>query len=242
MRDTGGIRKHRLDACEAVLTGADLPVDRAALEVAFQRSWDQYLQHWHDNLPFGARDAVATISVDLGFDVASAVTDALVAAFTDPPAGFVPPLTDNVTGCLGVLRDAGVSLGIICDVGMTPGRTLRRYLDSHGVLDHFDHWSFSDEVGVFKPDAAIFAHTLDGLSDALGAPFSPERAVHVGDLRRTDIAGAKASGMRSVRYAGVFDDPGDADLGTDTVEADVVVTDHAALPSVLGVTPPQAVA
>lgn len=244
MRDTGGIRKHRLDACASVLAEVGATVDRAELEVAFQRSWDVYVQHWHDNVAFGAADAVELIVADLKLALVagSPVVDDLVHAFTDPPAGFVPPLTDNLAGCLAALRDAGVRLGIICDVGMTPGRTLRRYLAEHDVLDCFDHWSFSDEVGMFKPDPAIFAHALDGLADASGAPVPPARAVHVGDLRRTDIAGARAFGMGSVRYTGVFDDPGDADLGTDTMEADAVVTDHAALPAVLGVTRPEAVA
>lgn len=235
--DTGGIRKHRLDACAAILAEAGATVDRGDLEVAFQRSWDVYVQHWHDNVAFGAVDAVELIVADLDIrlDPRSRLVPDLVRAFTDPPEGFVPPLTDNVAGCLAVLRDAGVRLGIICDVGMTPGRTLRRYLAEHEVIDCFDHWSFSDEVGVFKPDPAIFAHALDGLAGKLEAPVPRERAVHVGDLRRTDVAGAKAFGMGAVRYAGVFDDPGDADLGTDTMEADAVVTDHAVLPAVLGV-------
>ena len=243
--DTGGIRKHRLDACAAILAEAGATVDRGDLEVAFQRSFDVYERHWHDNVPFRAADAVQLILADLELarGAGSPVVDGLetsfadlVSAFTDPPEGFVPPLTDNVAGCLAVLRDAGVRLGIICDVGMTPGRTLRRYLANHEVIDCFDHWSFSDEVGVFKPDPVIFAHALDGLASALGAPVPRRRAVHVGDLRRTDVAGAKAFGMGAVRYAGVFDDPGDADLGTDTMEADAVVTDHAVLPAVLGVT------
>ena len=43
--------------------------------------------------------------------------------------------------------------------------------------------------------------------------------VHVGDLRRTDVAGARAMGMETVRFRGVFDDPGPGD------EADYVMDD-----------------
>ena len=116
---------------------------------------------------------------------------------------------------------------------------LRRYLDDHGVLELFDHWSFSDEVGVFKPDARIFDHALDGLSTAAGRSLDAARLAHVGDLRRTDIAGALAFGATAVRYSGVFADPGDAERGTDTVEGHLVVSDHAYLPAALGVTEPQ---
>ena len=34
--------------------------------------------------------------------------------------------------------------------GLTPSRSLRRYLDGHGLLELFDHWSFSDEVGTLQ--------------------------------------------------------------------------------------------
>jgi putative hydrolase of the HAD superfamily len=97
-------------------------------------------------------------------------------------------------------------------------------LDKHGVLASFDHWSFSDEVGCYKPDPRIFTHALDGLGVAA------ERTAHVGDLRRTDVAGALAMGMTAVRYTGVFDDDSQPEP-----EGHHVVADHADLPRVLGV-------
>ena len=98
-------------------------------------------------------------------------------------------LTPNLPEVLAALDDAGMRIGIVCDVGLTPSLVLLEFLERHGVLRHFDHWSFSDEVGVFKPDAAIFRHALDGLG-----VDDPARALHIGDLRRTDIAGAQADG------------------------------------------------
>ena len=70
-------------------------------------------------------------------------------ARTRPTCGLAP----NVGDSLRALAGAGVRIGIICDVGLTPSATLRRYLDHHGLLGYFDHWSFSDEVGWYKPDA-----------------------------------------------------------------------------------------
>ena len=66
--------------------------------------------------------------------------------------------------------------------------------------------------------------------------MTPTRSAHVGDLRRTDIAGAQALGIVAVRYSGVFDDPGSPTDGTDEVEGDHVVGDHADLPAALGIT------
>ena len=114
-------------------------------------------------------------------------------------------------------------------MGLAPSTTLRRFLQGHGLLGYFDHWSFSDEVGTFKPDPVIFDHALDGLGG-----IDPSDAAHVGDLRRTDIAGAQGRGIFAVRYTGIYDDPGSPDDGTDAVEGDTVIADHALLLDALG--------
>ena len=136
--------------------------------------------------------------------------------------------TPHIGDALEALKSAGVKVGIICDVGMTPSVALRRKLEDFGLMGHFDHHSFSDDVGTYKPDPRIFAHALAGLGG------SPEEFAHVGDLRRTDVAGANGVGWTSVRYTGIFDDDGERDGVTD-VEADHVVADHADLASALGV-------
>ena len=48
----------------------------------------------------------------------------------------------------------------------------------------------------------------------------PSRCIHVGDLKRTDVAGARAINMTTVRYSGGRDDPEDGD------EADHVIENH----------------
>ena len=77
----------------------------------------------------------------------------------------------------------------------------------------------------YKPAPEIFEHALDGLGGV-----DPTRAAHVGDLRRTDVAGAQAMGMTAVRYRGSNDDPGD----DGDPEGDHVIDDHADLAAVLG--------
>jgi FMN phosphatase YigB (HAD superfamily) len=108
---------------------------------------------------------------------------------------------------------------------MTGSPILREHLIRYGLLPLFDHWSFSDEVGAYKPSKVIFEHALEGL----GNP-APERVAHVGDIRRTDVAGAQAMGMIAVRYTGVSDDQSQPEP-----EADFVIASHAELLDVLGV-------
>ncbi|MGN6558630.1 MAG: HAD family hydrolase, partial [Solirubrobacterales bacterium] len=81
----------------------------------------------------------------------------------------------------------------------------------------------SDETGHYKPAPQSFEAALSSLG------VRPEEAIHVGDLRRTDVAGAAALGMRTVRYRGMHDDA-DTESG---VEADFVVASHAELVEVV---------
>ncbi len=92
------------------------------------------------------------------------------------------------------------------------------------MLDRFAAWAFSDETGWFKPAPEAFEPALR----ALGVT-DPTRVAHVGDNRRTDVAGALALGMTAVRYTGFRDDPPEAGP-----EATLVLNDHRELPALLG--------
>ena len=193
---------------------------------AFDSGWEWFVGRWKANEHTTTRESVAVALSHLpepvvDDSVVDAVT-ALVVAGSDPASITLAP---GIGSCLETLASAGVRIGIICDVGMTPSSTLRGSLDHHGLLEHFSHWSFSDEVGCYKPDPRIFAHAADGL----GRP-DPARTAHVGDLRRTDVAGAQGVGWTAVRYHGLSDDP--RDVGP---EGDLVVAHHDDLPGALGI-------
>jgi len=200
-------------------------VTPAQVAAAFDQGWEWFVGRWKANEHTTTRESVAVALTHLPAPVTDdtvvdAVT-ALVVAGSDPDSITLAP---GIGDCLATLSAAGVQLGIICDVGMTPSSTLRGYLSHHGLLQHFDYWSFSDEVGVYKPHGAIFEHALSGLG-----VVDPARAAHIGDLRRTDVAGAKQMGMLAMRYRGVTDD--DPEHGP---EGDVVIRDHAEVPAALG--------
>ena len=221
--DTPATRDRRRVAIVDVLAGAGLPADDDEIDAAFDEAWSRFDASWARGEQFTGQHAAETVLDVLGHrddDVRAAVIEAYLTA----PRGMALSLTDNLVPTIRALRDAGLRVGIVCDVGLTPSVVLRHYLEGHGILDLFDHWSFSDEVGVYKPDAVIFEHALAGLGD-----IAPADAAHIGDLRRTDIAGALGMGMLALRYRGVTDD--DPAHGP---EADVVVDDHGDLPDVLG--------
>jgi putative hydrolase of the HAD superfamily len=82
---------------------------------------------------------------------------------------------------------------VVSNTMRTPGATLRRLLEHFGLLQHFAHTTFSDEVAVRKPAPEIFWLTLR----AVGAEAAS--AVHVGDDPVLDVCGARAAGMRAIQ-------------------------------------------
>jgi FMN phosphatase YigB (HAD superfamily) len=93
---------------------------------------------------------------------------------------------------------------------------LRRYLERHGLLPCFTAVSFSDEIGVRKPDAEIFRRTLAKLGSA------PGETAHVGDNPIADVEGSRRVGLRAVHYT--------AGRRSPAAGADLVVADLASLP------------
>jgi putative hydrolase of the HAD superfamily len=68
----------------------------------------------------------------------------------------------------------------------------RRKLAVSGLKEHFDVVVASCDVGVGKPDPAIFEAALDGLG------VSAAEAVMVGNDRERDVEGAASAGIRSL--------------------------------------------
>jgi putative hydrolase of the HAD superfamily len=102
---------------------------------------------------------------------------------------------------------AGYRLGLLTD-GWAP--TQRRKLEALGLGPLFEVLCFTGELGpeYYKPHPAGYRKALEGLHVAAG------EAVFVGDNPHTDVRGARALGMWTVRICqGEYRDaPDDADL------------------------------
>jgi len=221
--EAGHLTGRRRAAWAGLLEEAGFAMERSLLDAVFQQSWDRYVEHWTANQQYQSVRAAEELVEQLGYEVPANVRRQLIEAFTEAGRDAELHLTPNVVECLRTLKDAGLRLGIICDVGMTASPLLRDHLERHDVLALFDFWSFSDEVGHYKPSTVIFEHALAGLGGV-----APQRAAHIGDIRRTDVAGAIGMGMVAIRYRGISDD-----TTAGGPEADHVVDDHADVPPLL---------
>lgn len=223
--EVSATRQQRRLAIAEVLEAQGHSADHDEIDASFDEAWKRFDASWGKGAQFTGHDAAETVLDVLGHTEDEQLRQQVIEAYLDAPRTMQLALTDNLVPTLQRLKDAGLRVGIVCDVGLTPSTVLREYLEGHGILPLFDHWSFSDEVGVYKPDAAIFEHALAGLGG-----IDPTRAAHIGDLRRTDIAGARGMGMLALRYRGVTDDS--PDHGP---EGDVVIDDHIEVPAALGI-------
>ncbi len=183
-----------------MLAGAGVTVPAAALDRAYEASGAHLGRLWSRNRDVPVQEHIRAIlaGVDAGLParVAPDVVAALVEAYSRPVLMVPPAVDDGARTALQTLRARGYAVALVSNTMRTPGVMLRRLLEHFGLLDCFTHTTFSDEVGVRKPDPEIFALTLRALgSDAASA-------VHVGDDAILDVQGARAAGMRVIQVTG----------------------------------------
>ena len=104
-----------------------------------------------------------------------------------------------------------------------PSELQRPKIEKFALERHFEVVLVSGELGVRKPDPAIFAMALEALG------VSPQRAVFIGDNPIDDVAGACASGLPAI-WVNRGDWPAPADGAAPHVE----VGELREIPAVLG--------
>lgn len=174
-------------------------VTEAQIQHAIHKAWREWDRVWVEELrTFGAEHWVRLVLDNLQVSLAGPEREQLVRAMEMSGMEVSPPLVDGADIVLPRLAQS-YRLGLICDTGLSPGWMLRQWMESHGILGYFTHLTFSDELGVSKPHPEAFLTTLARLR------VPPDAAVHIGDYPRTDIAGARSVGMRTIRFTGVYD-------------------------------------
>ncbi len=113
------------------------------------------------------------------------IGQALEATFADPSNIQLFPETLPV---LEHLRSRGFHLGLISN----HNDALLKVLEYHGLDKLLETVTYSQEVGVEKPDPKVFTKALER------AHCAPSDALHVGDSIDADVEGARRSGLQAV--------------------------------------------
>jgi putative hydrolase of the HAD superfamily len=98
-------------------------------------------------------------------------------------------LSPGALACIEALRARGCKLGIVTNgFAATHHEKIARL----GLTPLFDALFIADEMGMVKPDPAVFRHACEVLGSR------PERTAMVGDRYDRDIVGAKSLGLFTV--------------------------------------------
>ena len=198
------------------------PISEEIMQDAIKASWGEWVWVWeNEHRTWGAGEWLDTMEKLLGVQLTKSVHPQVLKELEEV---VLDGNTRPINGIVELIPELAKEyrLGIISDTGISSGKTLSKLLEREGLLRYFSSLIFSDELGSSKPAAQPFQAAL------LGLGVQPQQAVHVGDLRRTDVAGANNSGMWSIRFTGYQDDPRE-EFG----EASIVLADYADMPAAL---------
>jgi putative hydrolase of the HAD superfamily len=170
---------------------------------------DAWATLWHENILDrmlgklgGLEDELRTMLRQLGMDPSDALVAELAETEMTGWAGAVTLYPDAVQ-TLAALREHGLLLGLISNCSSQAGAVLGRI----GLAERFDSITLSCEVGVMKPEPAIFEHACTSLG------VSPAECIFVADGAFTELDAAQAVGMIAVK---IEQDHQSGDYGTST--------------------------
>ncbi len=91
------------------------------------------------------------------------------------------------------LQQRGLRTAILSNMGDS---VLEHILSQHDWIQRFDVLVWSYQLGIAKPDAEIYRHTLERLGT------QPEETLFIDD-KRENVEAARALGIRSIEYSSV---------------------------------------
>jgi len=200
---------------EAILEAGLPAIPEEKIIIAIKKTWKGWVHIWeNEQRTWGASEWLVSMQNLLEIEFPENMIPGII---QDLEHVVLDGNTKPINGVLEMIPSLAKEyrLGIISDTGVSSGRTLCKLLEKDGILKYFSSLVFSDEVGKSKPANLPYKKALEALS------ASPKQAVHVGDLRRTDVAGAANFGMWSIRFTGYQDDPRE-EFG----EATVILADY----------------
>ena len=190
-------RGARLSAMRQALGEQTIDTSLPRLARAYEESALYLRKIWSEHRDVGVVEHVRAIlrALDAGLleRLGPDTLTALVDAYARPLLLVLPSADPGARDALTRLREMGMTLVIVSNTMRTPGATLRQVLSRLQLLDCFHHAVFSDELGIRKPDPAIFRAALQAVAG------EPGTTVHVGDDPVLDVHGARAAGLRTIQ-------------------------------------------
>lgn len=168
--------------------------DQERFDEVYRSVWGFFDEEWlgKQRTP-SSEEMIAFMMRELDTSIGDDALASVVHVFEENIIAHPPHLMPHAAEALALLAEQG-PLAIISDTAFSPGRVLRQVMERDGIADHFSAFSFSNETGVAKPNPKAFLYALEEIDGA------PETALHIGDIERTDVKGARNVGMTAILY------------------------------------------
>jgi len=165
---------------------AEERIARAAAECKL--AVDEFLKaFWADRLPYDGGLSPQQYWRAVAAKASTEFDDPLIERMVQHEIGFWNTFDSRVISWIDLLRERGYTVGILSNLPFPLADALR---GTEGFLEHFDHVTFSCELGLFKPQGGIYEHSFQGLGVA------PEETLFIDD-KIENVDGARAVGMRA---------------------------------------------
>ena len=185
----------RVNLCHTYLVDRGYSCTPAEVADGLDVAYDLTSVRWHQHLGVAVVTCMEAFAETLDLSLDETELSALVSLLGDAFLEAPPLLIPHAKLVLARLSE-NYPLGIISDSALTPGSFVRQLMARDGILEFFTAFTFSDETAHTKPEVVQFYSTLKQLN------VEPAEAVHIGDIFRTDIVGAKNAGMKAIRFTG----------------------------------------
>jgi len=175
-------------------------VDLDGTTVDRNGAWRGWLERYCAGRDLGLDDALWIMEVDAGgLGERDVVFATICARFGGDPVALYAEYRQAVAEVITVLPTVIEGLGRICAAGWTvcvvsngAGPVQRAKVECTGLGEFLTDVVVSEDVGLRKPDAAIFELAAQRCGTTLDSAWM------IGDSPPADIGGATAAGMRSV--------------------------------------------
>lgn len=184
------------------------------IDRAFRQAW------YRQNVTWTVSKRLHLLLNELNANLSSERFEELVKRHEEMELEVMPDLAEGIQPALKTLS-MHYKLGVISDTIFSPGRVLKKILAKYDILQYFDSFIFSDEIGCAKPDPTVFKKATEDLGISLN------ELAHIGDREEKDIAGPQALGSKAVLTTVVID------RGSHNSTADIICQDYSQLYSQL---------
>lgn len=186
----------------------------STVDAAFNKVWHEQFVTWK------VKDRLELIFKGLGIDLPENEMNEIVKLHEEMELEFRPNFIEGAGSAIEELHKS-YKLGVISDAIFSPGRVLRELLKGEGLLQFFDHFVFSDEIGNSKPQPIVFESACKKFG------VQPYELIHIGDREHNDIIGPKNIGVHSLLCTASLN------RGSENTKADGIFSDYKELPSII---------